>query len=110
LGLFIKGDVVVVPFPFSDLSGSKKRPALVVANLPGDDIILCQITSQPYDDTYSIPLDHTDFKEGELKSLSFVRPNKLFTSDSQIVEKSVAHILPSTMEKVTDKIIQIIKE
>ncbi len=42
---FIKGDVVVMPFPFSELSGSKKRPALVLADLPGDDILLCQITS-----------------------------------------------------------------
>jgi mRNA interferase MazF len=43
---FVKGDVVVIPFPFSDLSGSKRRPALVLVDLPGDDIILCQITSQ----------------------------------------------------------------
>ena len=43
---FVKGDVVVLPFPFSDLSNSKKRPALVVANLEGEDIILCQITSK----------------------------------------------------------------
>jgi mRNA interferase MazF len=37
---FVKGDVVVIPFPFSDLSASKKRPALVVSNITGDDIIL----------------------------------------------------------------------
>ena len=43
---FVKGEVVVIPFPFSDLSGSKKRPALVLADLEGDDILLCQITSQ----------------------------------------------------------------
>ena len=42
---FLKGDVVVLPFPFSDLSQSKRRPALVAANLEGDDIILCQIGS-----------------------------------------------------------------
>lgn len=42
---FVKGDVVVVPFPFSDLSQSKRRPALVIANLQGNDLILCQITS-----------------------------------------------------------------
>jgi mRNA interferase MazF len=41
---FVKGDVVVIPFPFSDLSASKKRPALVVSNITGDDIILCQIS------------------------------------------------------------------
>ena len=43
---FIKGDVVIVPFPFSDLTQSKRRPALVISNLKGNDIILCQITSQ----------------------------------------------------------------
>ena len=47
MGRFIKGDVVVVPFPFSDLSTSKRRPALVLADLAGDDLILCQITSGP---------------------------------------------------------------
>jgi len=41
---FIKGDVVVIPFPFSDLTGAKRRPAFVVTDLPDDDIILCQIT------------------------------------------------------------------
>jgi len=38
---FIKGDVVVIPFPFSDLSGSKRRPALIISNLEGYDLILC---------------------------------------------------------------------
>ena len=51
---FIKGDVVVIPFPFSNLSGSKRRPALVLADLPGNDIILCQITSKHGKDDYSI--------------------------------------------------------
>ena len=45
MGKFIKGDVVVILFPFSDLSGSKRRPALVLADINGDDVILSQITS-----------------------------------------------------------------
>lgn len=53
---YLKGDVVVLPFPFSDLSSSKKRPALVIANLKGDDLILTQITSQTKKDSYSIEL------------------------------------------------------
>jgi hypothetical protein len=48
LGRFVKGDVVVVPFPFSDLAQAKRRPALVVAELEGDDRILCQITSRHF--------------------------------------------------------------
>ena len=43
---FVKGDIVVVPFPFSDLTNSKRRPALVITELTGDDVILCQITSK----------------------------------------------------------------
>lgn len=50
---FIKGDVVVVPFPFSDLSNTKRRPALVITNLTGNDLILCQI-SKNVSDSYSI--------------------------------------------------------
>ena len=42
---FIKGAIVVVPFPFSDLSQAKKRPVLVITDLNNNDLILCQITS-----------------------------------------------------------------
>jgi hypothetical protein len=49
MGRFVRGDVVVTPFPYSDLSDSKKRPALVAAALKGDDVILCQITSRRED-------------------------------------------------------------
>lgn len=63
--------MVVLPFPFSDLTGSKRRPALVLAELDGDDRILCQITSQQFRDSYSIPLNDRKiiiYKAGHLKS------------------------------------------
>ncbi len=52
---FVKGDVVVVPFPFSDLTQAKRRPALVVSKLEGNDLILCQITSEFVRDNYEYP-------------------------------------------------------
>jgi mRNA interferase MazF len=52
---FVKGDVVVVTFPFSDLTEAKRRPALVLAELDKDDRILCQITSQQFRDRYAVP-------------------------------------------------------
>ena len=82
---FVKGDVVVVPFPFSDLSQSKKRPALVIASLLGNDLILCQITSKARIDGYSIVLANEDFRQGSLNLTSMIRPNKLFTADKSIV-------------------------
>lgn len=85
MGKFLKGDVVVAPFPYSDLTTSKKRPALVIAPLEGDDVILCQITSQIKKDDYSISLQNADFQSGTLHRNSFVRPNRLFTADASII-------------------------
>jgi mRNA interferase MazF len=82
---FVKGDVVVVPFPFSDLTQAKRRPALTIAALEGDVLILCQITSQSIKDNYAILLDDKDFETGSLKQPSNVRPNRIFTADSHIV-------------------------
>ncbi len=57
---FVKGDIVVLPFPFSDLTQAKRRPALVIAELKGNDVTLCQITSQWVKDEYAIPIDEND--------------------------------------------------
>jgi mRNA interferase MazF len=75
VGRFVKGDVVVLPFPFSDLSNAKRRPALVVAALTWDDVILCQITSQSITDSYAVPLFRADFADGQLTRNSNIRPN-----------------------------------
>ena len=72
---FIAGDVVVIPFPFSDLSQAKRRPALVLATLTGDDLILCQITSRSITDRYCIAIDMEDFLSGSLSQVSNIRPN-----------------------------------
>jgi mRNA interferase MazF len=72
MGRFVRGDVVVVSFPFSDLSSSKRRPALVVAQLTGDDVVLCQITTPARADGYSIPLSRADFDSGGLNHDSHI--------------------------------------
>lgn len=88
---FVKGNVVV-PFPFSDLSTAKRRPALVLAALQGDDLILCQITSKATKDAYAIPLEDQDFTEGGLRQYSNIRPNRIFTADSHIVLYKIGYI------------------
>jgi len=82
---FVKGEVVVIPFPFSDLTQAKRRPALVLARLEGEDLILCQITSQAIKDKYAIQISDDDFETGGLKQASNVRPNRIFTADSHLV-------------------------
>lgn len=105
---FVKGEIVVVPFPFSDLSQSKRRPALVLADLAGDDIILCQITSQTVNDFYSIPLNLEDFISGNLNKTSNIRPNRIFTADKHIVLKRIGRINSSKINEVINKIFEIL--
>lgn len=105
----VKGDVVIVPFPFSDLSAVKRRPALVVAILPGDDAILCQITSQSVRDESALPLQDSDFVQGGLKKPSNIRPNRLFTADCALIVGLAGRIKPDAMSKVTDAIVRMLR-
>lgn len=108
MAIFVKGDVVVVPFPFSDLTQAKRRPALVIAELEGDDLILCQITSQQIGDRYAIPIDESDFQTGTLKQMSNVRPNRIFTADRQIISYLVGNLKPEKVSEVTERIVDIL--
>ena len=105
----VKGDVVVVPFPFSDLSQAKRRPALVVSKLEGDDVILCQITSQSVKDNYAIPLNDKDFGAGSLKQPSNIRPNRIFTADSNIVLYKVGNLTKEKLNGIIEKVVEIIR-
>lgn len=104
----VKGDVVVIPFPFSDLSQSKRRPALVVAALPGDDVILCQITSQPHGDADAVSIDGADFAHGGLKRPSIARPARLFTADRSLVLYTAGSLRPDAMQRVTMRLVEIL--
>ena len=104
MGKFVKGDVVVIPFPFSDLSSSKRRPALVVAVASSDDIILAQITSRNFNDIYSIELSDIDFMAGGLNVVSNIRPNKLFTAEISIVDYKAGNIKVQKMKDVAETI------
>lgn len=106
---FIKGDIVILPFPFSDLSGNKRRPAFVLASLPGDDIILCQITSKARKDRFSITLSFTDFKTGRLPVESYIRPNRIFTADKKIILRNAGSAKPNITTAVVNSIITILK-
>ena len=106
---FVKGDVVVIPFPFSDLSQSKRRPALVLVPLQGNDTILCQITSKNIKDNYAISVDETDFESGSLKQAGNIRPNRLFTADTHIILYRIGVIKKDKLNQVINKVVEIIK-
>ena len=104
MGKLAIGSVVLVTFPFSNLKGQKVRPALVVANVEFDNYILSQITSKPYSSKTSICIKSTDFSKGSLPVVSYVRPDKLFTTDSAIIKRTIGQLNSVKNDKILENI------
>jgi len=107
---FIRGEIVVISFPFSDFSGSKKRPALVIADLRGDDVLLCQITSKQSNDTLALALHTADFIFGSLPTDSFIRPLRIFNADKNIILRRAGKISPALVNNVIDVIVFTLRQ
>ena len=98
---FKQGDIVIVPFPFTNLSAVKQRPVLVLSKNTGDeDIITCGITSNLADSDNSLLIDNGSLREGALPKKSRIKVDKLFTLEKTIVKKSIASINQQTLLKV----------
>jgi mRNA interferase MazF len=110
MGGIVKGAVVVLPFPFSDLTGSKRRPAFVIADLDGDDAILCQITSQAKSDLYAVSVEANDFSSGSLAMDSYVRPNKIFTADKKLILYVAGQLTQAKTSEIVDSVVSIVKK
>ncbi len=103
------GKVILVPFPFSDLSESKLRPALVLADAGRGDWVLCQITSKPYGDQSAISVTDESFVSGSLRVASFARPGKLFTASSGLVLGEVGMLKPASTHLVIEAIMEMLR-
>jgi len=78
-------DIILIPFPYSDLSQEKRRPAIIISdsayNTRNEDVICCAITSNPREYPQSVEIDNKDLDEGALMYNSRVKPSKIFTLD-----------------------------
>ena len=110
MGAFAAGQVVIVHFPFSDLTASKLRPAVVLAEAGRGDWVLCQITSKSYGDSRAIPLDTGDFAHGSLRLISYARPGKLFVAHSSLVAGQVGELQNARFTVIRDAVIRLIQK
>lgn len=106
----MRGDVVITRFPYSDFSQLKLRPALVLAVLPRNDLILCEITTKPVRNQYVIPVNDTDFISKGLSQDSNIRPDKIATSERQLIRYKVGRLKPEKVEEVIRKIAEIMEQ
>jgi mRNA interferase MazF len=103
------GEIVLVPFPFSDLSQTKVPPAVCLADAGRGDWVLCQITSSPYGDPSALRLETSDFQSGGLLISSFARPGKLFTAHAGLVVHSVGVLTPIAFARIISAVVAILQ-
>jgi len=103
------GAVVLVRFPFSDLSQAKLRPAVVLADAGRGDWILCQVTSNPYGDAQAVALDNARFATGSLRITSYARPGKLFTASHSLMVAQVGTLKPAPFKQVIEAVVKVLQ-
>ena len=102
--VYRQGDIVLVSFPFTDLTSTKRRPALVLSpdpfNAAGEDLVLAAVTSHITDDPNAVRLWRGDFAAGGLPKPSMVKATKLFTMHSSLIVKRIGALRAEKMGEV----------
>jgi len=103
--MYKQKDIILIPFPYSDLTGFKQRPALIISNEKinkTQDRICCLVTSKLSKN--SICIDNNCFEEGTLPFKSWVKPYRLFTIHEKIIKKKLCTVSNDFYDKILDSI------
>ena len=101
-----RGEIFLLPFPFTDLKGRKLRPAVVVSsdtyNTVGKDVLFVYITHKGYTTPYDIRLEtsNPDFKGTGLKVPSTIRAGKVACLDGSISKGYLGKLGPDTLKRI----------
>ena len=106
---FVKGDVVVLEFPFSNLIRVKRRPSLVIKVPRGDDVIACQITGKSYEKSVEIPIKKEDFNKGNLKVESYLRLDKIFSIEKSLIKYKIGSLKQEKFDDILDNLCYFLK-
>ncbi len=102
-----KGDIVLIPFPFSDLSGSKKRPAIVLIDYD-DDVTICFITTQlKWQSNFDVIVHPS--KINGLKKTSLIRLNKIATIDKKLIIGILGNLEKQYLKSLDENLLSILK-
>ena len=108
--MYNQKDIVLIPFPYSDLTGSKQRPALIISNEKlnkSEDRICCLITSS--EPTEGIQITNNDYLEGKLPFKSWIKPYRIFTISSKIIKKKICTLNDDFHKNIIQSINEYIK-
>lgn len=106
--MYKRGTIVLVPFPFTDLSGQKVRPAIIISNQSKSaDVVVLFITTQVKNKfPFTVPIIPSD-KNG-LKSKSLVICNKIATLDRAVILGELGEIDKTTLHEIETEIKKVL--
>ena len=106
-------EIILIPFPFTDLSATKKRPALVISytdfNKENKGILVCQITHNLKQRRHSIYINNNNLENGSLAVESLIKANKIFTIDKSLIIQKICKLDSKTYLMVYDEICKLTK-
>lgn len=111
MGKYVKGDVVVCQFPFSDLTTVKRRPALCISSLAGhgdSDYIVCAITSKSYEGSCVVNLTSADFELGEIEHDSYIQVAHIFTANDSLLLRKLGSVKSGKLREVIEKLKELL--
>ena len=107
---FVKGDIIILDFPFSNLLQIKRRPALIIKIPKGGDLIVNQITGKSQEPSVEVQVNKRDFREGGLKIDSYLRLDKIFSIEKSIIKYKAGSLKSKKFNEIIDKIISFLKD
>ncbi|MEK6825909.1 MAG: type II toxin-antitoxin system PemK/MazF family toxin [Nanoarchaeota archaeon] len=106
-------DLLLVPFPFSDQSGRKVRPVIVVSNADyndhSEDVIVIGVTSNILREKYTIPLVNNDLEEGKLSTPCCIKVENILRLEKGLIIKKIGRIKKEKLEMVFNILDSILK-
>ena len=106
---FVKGDIIVIEFPYSHLKEYKRRPVLILKIPKGEDIIVLQITSSSYEKSVEIPIKKEDFSKGGLKRDSFTRLDKIASIEKSLIKYNAGSLKQEKFNEIIDRVCFFLK-
>ena len=98
------GDLVGIPFPYSDLRAEKKRPVLVITQQDRHgDFIGAAVTSVPTVES-AVSIDNASMKTGQLPRRSWIRLDKLFTLSKSVIVRHYGSLHINAFNNVKGRI------
>jgi mRNA interferase MazF len=111
--MYKQRDIIMIPFPYTDLTETKQRPAIIVSNNNYndtlDDVVVCAVTSKFQRDEFCIELLDTNLDYGKLPEISFVKAHKLLTIHKSKIIKKYSRVKEDYFSTIQDRIADLIE-